>query len=224
MKLIAFIPARGGSKSIPLKNIKPFYGQPLIYWVLSALKKVKAIDQIVVSTDHADIETAVSSFECENLSMFKRSALNAQDNSSTESTLIEYLDAESIDDSTGILLVQATSPFTSAKDFQNGIDLWKSPEVDSVISCCRQKRFIWSELGEPLNYDFKQRPRRQEFDGYLLENGAFYISHAGDIRQSQNRLSGRIAISEMPSYSALELDEPEDWAIGEALMKHLINC
>ena len=86
-----------------------------------------------------------------------------------------------------------------------------------MLTCVRYKRFFWNEDGTPKNYDFTKRPRRQEFAGELMENGAFYISKAGDVVKNQNRLSGKVAIYEMPEYSAYEIDEPDDWIIMEHL-------
>jgi N-acylneuraminate cytidylyltransferase len=87
---------------------------------------------------------------------------------------------------------------------------------------CRTKRFFWNENGTPINYDYKNRPRRQDFDGMLMENGAFYISSIGNIKKYKNRLSGKIAIYEMPEYTAIEIDEEDDWIIAEKLMQKYI--
>ena len=87
----------------------------------------------------------------------------------------------------------------------------------------RQKRFHWANdengFAHPTNYDVFKRPRRQEFDGYLVENGAFYISSKADLIKSQNRVSGNIKVVEMNEDTFFEIDEPSDWIIIEALMK-----
>ena len=70
-----------------------------------------------------------------------------------------------------------------------------------------------------MNYDYRHRPRRQEFDGMLMENGAFYINTVGNIIASGNRLSGKIGIYEMPEYTAFEIDEPDDWEVMENLKR-----
>ena len=71
-----------------------------------------------------------------------------------------------------------------------------------------------------MNYDYNERPRRQDFPGMLMENGAFYISTIAAISKSKNRLSGKINMYMMPEYTAYEIDEPADWLILEQLHKH----
>jgi YrbI family 3-deoxy-D-manno-octulosonate 8-phosphate phosphatase len=86
----------------------------------------------------------------------------------------------------------------------------------------RNFRFFWNEDGTSKNYDYKNRPRRQDFAGNLMENGAFYINTVTNILASGNRLSGKIGIYEMPEYTATEIDEPDDWAILENLMRKYV--
>ena len=217
--VVAFIPVRGGSKSIPHKNIRNFCGKPLVYWTVLAASKTTAIEKVVVATDSETIEGVVKGLNLPKVSVYKRLDKNAQDTSSTESVLLEYLEREMYSDDDVIVLIQATSPLLLAEDLGKGLDLYLSKGFDSVLSCVRHKRFFWNEDGTPLNYDFKSRPRRQDFTGTLMENGAFYINKAQNIRTSNNRLSGTIGISEMPEYTFGELDEEHDWQQMESLMK-----
>jgi len=225
MSVIAFIPARGGSKSIPLKNIKTFCGKPLIYWNLSALEKTPQIDEIIVATDSEEIANIVSKFNFPKTKIYKRNSKNAQDHSSTESVMLEYINQSNLNDQDLMVLVQATSPLTTEKDFTDAIDLYFQNDFDSILSIVRLKRFFWNENGTSKNYDYRNRPRRQGFVGELMENGAFYINKVGSIQANENRLSGKIGFYEMPEYTAVELDEPDDWIIAENLMKKckLIN-
>lgn len=222
---IAFVPLRGGSKSIPRKNIKLFCGKPLAFWCLNALQRSTSIDKIYVSTEDMEIRQIIESFDLSKITIFHRGIGTAQDHSSTEDAILEFLEASKLLPSDLFLLAQATSPFTEFKDVDNAFSLMKSDQTDSVVSCCRINRFFWNSLGESINYDFTNRPRRQDFEGTFIENGAFYISTVGAILKSGNRISGRIRLYEMESYKALELDEPEDWLTAEKLMiKHnLVN-
>jgi len=220
-KIIAFVPVREGSKSIPLKNIKPLYGKPLLYWSLNALEKTGCIDEIIVATDSDEIEKVALSFGFQKIKIYRRLPENATDTASTESVLLEYLKTVAADlcDDNILVLVQATSPLTQSVHFEEAIALYLDKKYDSMLSCVRQKRFIWDEHGTPINYQYQKRPRRQEFDGYLLENGAFYINRTENIIHFENRLSGKIGIYEMPEYTAFELDEENDWIIIEKLMQ-----
>ena len=193
---VAFIPARGGSKSIPLKNIKPICGKPLIYWTTRAACEH---DKVVI---------------------IGRSAESASDTASTESAMLEFAEKYEFDN---IVLIQATSPLLQSIDLNHGFETYNTKGTDSVLSVVLQKRFTWKREKkgnvQPMNYDVFHRPRRQEFDGYYVENGAFYITSRKNLLMSQNRISGNIKAVVMNQDSFFEVDEPSDWTIIEMLME-----
>ena len=219
MKTIAFIPARGGSKSIPLKNIKLFCEKPLIYWTLKVLESVKNIDEIYVATDSKEISETVETFDFNKVRIYQREEENAQDHSSTESVMLEFLNKHNLGDDDLFVLVQATCPLMQPIDIASALDMYVYKKPDSVLSCARIKHLLWDVQGQTLNYNYEKRPRRQDFQGSFMENGAFYINTIGNIKENRNRLSGRIMIYEMPEYTAIDIDESDDWIIAENLMK-----
>lgn len=222
--VIAFIPVRGGSKSIPLKNIKPFCGKPLVCWNIEALEQCLNVDEIIVATDSDQIEEVVTSQSYKKTKIYRRSAENACDTASTESVMLEYINHTRLPKDDVLMLVQATSPLTETQHFAEALAMYRKGEYDSVLTCVRNYRFFWNTDGTSMNYDYSNRPRRQNFDGMLMENGAFYINKVGNILESGNRLSGKIGIYEMPEYTATEIDEPDDWIILENLMrKHVLS-
>ena len=222
--VIAFIPVRGGSKSIPLKNIKPFCGKPLVCWNIEALEQCGQIDRIIVATDSVEIENVVREHHFSKTEIYRRLPENASDTASTESVMLEYIDAKKMSDETVFILVQATSPLTQTEHFDGAMEMYKSGAYDSILTCVRNKRFFWNVDGTSHNYDYRKRPRRQEFDGMFMENGAFYINTVGNIIRDKNRLSGKIGIYEMPEYTSIEIDEPDDWTILEQLMtRHVLS-
>lgn len=219
-KIIGFIPVRAGSKSIPGKNIKSFNGKPLLYWTVRALHESGKVDKIVIATDGEEIKKTALAFPFPNVWVYDRSAENASDVASTESVLLEFIEAGAVSDDDIIVLVQATSPLLTGKDVSSGVGLYQGHNGEvSVLSAVRTKRFFWDMSGNAINYNYKNRPRRQDFDGTFMENGAFYINSVGAIKKYSCRLSGKVLVSEMPEYTALELDEPEDWTAAEALMR-----
>jgi len=224
MKTIAFVPVRCNSKSIPMKNIKDFCGRPLIYWALQALQDASQVDEIYVATDCDEIATSAKSFGFGKVRIYYRDAENAQDHSSTESVMLEFIDKYSFADTDIFVLVQATCPLVQTNDFQSALTSYKQRKPDSILSCARIMHLLWDSSGIPLNYDFRNRPRRQDFSGSFMENGAFYINKVGNIIKYQNRLSGDIMIYEMPEFTAIDIDEPEDWTLAEGLMnKHILH-
>lgn len=224
MKTIAFIPVRGGSKSIPLKNIKPFCGKPLVCWSIEALEGCDLIDEIIVATDSDKIEETVLAQSYKKTKIYRRSAENACDTASTESVMLEYINYAHLPQEDIFMLVQATSPLTETQHFTEALGIYQKGIYDSMLTCVRNYRFFWNEDGTSKNYDYMNRPRRQNFKGELMENGAFYINTVSNILKSGNRLSGKIGIYEMPEYTATEIDEPDDWIILENLMrKHVLS-
>lgn len=224
---IAFIPVRGGSKSIPLKNIKLINGKPLVYWTVKAACECKYMDEVFVATDSKEIKEIVEGFKSgaesmmfAKLNIIGRSAESASDTASTEFTMLEFANKYEFD---SITLIQATSPLLISHDLNRGFELFSETGTDSVLSVVPQKRFNWrvDEYGfaHPTNYDVFSRPRRQEFSGYLVENGAFYITSREALLKTKNRLSGNIKVVEMHEDTLLEIDEPSDWIIIESIMK-----
>ena len=219
---IVLIPARCGSKGIHFKNIKKFNGKPLIYWSIMSAQNSKFIDKIFVASDCDEIKSVVNSFGLKKCEVYDRDPNNAQDQSTTESLMIEFINNADLNDDDILLLMQATSPLTETSDVNGAIGLFKQNNADSLLSCTRQKIFLWNSDGTPQNYDYKKRPRRQEYSGVLVENGAIYINTVGSIKENKNRLSGQISIYEMDSYKSVDLDDEHDWIIAENLMQKLV--
>lgn len=222
-KTLAFVPVRGGSKSIPGKNIKNLCGKPLVYWVLKELSQSNSIDEIILATDSIEIKELVKQFNLDKVTFYDRNKENANDMASTESVMLEYIYyAKNLNDYDLFMLVQATSPFTKSLDFETAINQLMNSDSNSLLTCARIKRFFWNDDGAPLNYDYNHRPRRQDFHGNLVENGAFYINTVGNIKKFKNRLSGKIEIYEMPEFTSVEIDEEEDWLVAESLMRKFV--
>ncbi len=221
--VISFVPMRSGSKSIIDKNIKDFCGKPLCYWTLKELQNCPLVDIIVVAIDSAEYQLLIDSFNFPKIIIYHRKFENAQDDSTTESVMLEYLMLSKHKNEDIFILAQVTNPFIESNNYSDGIEQLKIQNLDSLLTCTRIKRFFWDEYGNPLNYDYTNRPRRQEFTGTLVENGAFYISYVGNILKAKNRLFGKIGHYEMDPNSLFEIDEIEDWVIAKKLMKYKLS-
>jgi len=218
MRTVAFIPVRGGSKSIPLKNIRPIAGKPLVQWTIEAAVNCKNIDHVYVATDSEEIKSVVNAMAFDKVSVIGRSAESATDTASSESVLLEFAEKYNFDH---IIFIQATSPLLQTLDLENGFGKYLYGKYDSLLSVVRQKRFIWEEMdgkATPVNYDPLNRPRRQEFSGFLVENGAFYITTRQQLIKEKCRISGNIGCYEMDETSYLEIDEFTDWEIIEKIL------
>lgn len=221
---VAFIPVRGGSKSIPLKNIHEIAGKPLVYWTAKAANDCPVIDKVYIATDSEKIRQTAEGFHLDKLTVIGRSLENASDTASTESAMLEFAQSYEFDN---IVLVQATSPLLSTADLTGGFSLYGQAGTDSVLSVVRQKRFQWEMgkdgLAKPINYDIFHRPRRQEFEGFLVENGAFYITSRERLVKSCNRISGNIRAYVMDESTYFEIDEPGDWIVIERQLEDRVK-
>ncbi|HZJ76404.1 MAG TPA: HAD hydrolase family protein [Oscillospiraceae bacterium] len=216
---VAFIPLRGGSKSILLKNIKKINGRPLAYWAIDASVDCEYIDKVFVSTDSEQIKKVIGEYGSNKVIVIDRSKGTSGDDSPTESAMLEFAQNYNFN---YIALVQATSPLLETEDLNNGFKILLKEGYDSILSAVRQKRFVWDKKDNsyyPQNYDYKNRPMRQQFEGFLVENGSFYITNRNSLLKSKCRISGNIGIVEMKEETYFEIDEPGDWIIVEELLK-----
>ena len=224
MNNVAFIPVRGGSTSIPLKNIKPICGKPLVYWTALAASKASSIDAVFISTDSSQIKECVESFNLPKVQVINRSPETATNTASSESALLEFADNYEFNN---VAFIQATSPLLTRVDIDEAFQIFNCPDCDSVLSVVEDKHFYWQQdengIAKELNYDVFNRPRRQDFEGCFQENGALYITSKLNLLESQNRVSGKIKLYVMPEETAYEIDEPHDWVIIERLLSQRIK-
>ena len=223
-RVIAFIPVRGGSKGIPSKNSKLLGGKPMLFYVLEAALNAKNVDEVVVSTDDERIKQLVyAQFKNETkLFIYERSEESATDSASTELAILDFLGKNTKSQESQFVLLQATSPLTTSVDIENSINLYHSSDYNGLISVVNQKRFIWGN-NSPVNYNPQSRPRRQDYEGYFVENGAIYISSVGKILESKCRVSPPYVNYVMHEDTFVEIDEPSDWDILEKLIKKRQN-
>jgi N-acylneuraminate cytidylyltransferase len=215
MRWVAYMPLRGGSRSIPGKNLRLLGDRPLFAWALGAALDSGSFDELWAGTDCDAIALAVEREFGGRVRVFRRTAATCTDEASTESALLEFAAGTAFD---VLGTIQATSPLSRAEDFTTARRRFEEQQADSLLTATRVKRFFWTDDARPLNYDPLRRPRRQDFAGNLMENGAFYLTRRAMLEGQRNRLGGRIAIHEMAPESATELDEPEDWSIIERLL------
>lgn len=193
--------------------------RPLIFWTLDATVNCEEIDTVVVSTDSQEIKQVVKKYASDKVMIIERSEEVSTDTATTESVMLEFAKNYDFEN---IVLVQATSPLLKSNDIKKGLSKYFKNGVDSVLSVVRQKRFIWKEdldNSVPINYNPFSRPRRQEFDGFLVENGAFYITSKENLLATECRISGQISTVEISDETYIEIDEPSDWIIVEGLLK-----
>jgi N-acylneuraminate cytidylyltransferase len=217
---VAIIPARGGSKGVPGKNLRRVGGMPLIERAVRAASAASGVDLVVVSTDDARIAQVA---EGAGARVIDRPAELSGDTATSESALLHALDvleADGIRVGT-IVFVQATSPFIPSEGIAQAVDHIVSGRFDSVFSAHETYGFLWRRDADghaiAINHDAAHRPRRQDREPHHLETGAFYAFDAAGFRRFQHRFFGLVGIVEVPERTAIEIDDAQQLAVAEAL-------
>ena len=221
-EIIAIIPARGGSKGIPRKNLIGFCGKPLIAWSIEQAKNSKYIEDVYVSSDDKEILEVSQRFGAK---VIPRPKELAADTSSSEDALLHAISyVQDIDNkkNDGVVFLQSTSPIRTNEDIDNAITLFLDSNADSLFSAAMLEDFcVWGKQAgtlKSITYDYKNRQRRQETEKYYLENGSIYIFKPEVLKKFQNRLGGKIVIYPMPMWQSYEIDTAEDIEICEYFM------
>lgn len=222
MRNIALIPLRGGSKGIPRKNLKEINGSPLCSYSINAALRAERIHEVWVSSDNQEIIDFVKS-EFPKVKIRIRPGEFATDTATTESVILDLINSNQFKPTDQLILIQATSPLVTSKDLDEAFLQLSGSEKNSLVSGVEFKRFIWKNDGNTMNYNVYTRPRRQDFDGLFLENGAFYISNIETIERTQNRIDVPAELYFMAEETAFEIDEVSDWTIVENLLKNNVN-
>ncbi|XP_034020555.1 N-acylneuraminate cytidylyltransferase A isoform X2 [Thalassophryne amazonica] len=214
--IAALVLARGGSKGIPLKNIKPLAGVPLLGWVLRAAVDSDVFHSVWVSTDHDEIEKVAKVWGAK---IHRRSPEVSKDSSTSLDTIKEFVRLHPEVDV--ICNIQATSPCLHPSHLKKALEMITLKGFDSVFSVVRRYQFRWQEVkkgGEmtkPLNLNPAKRPRRQDWDGELCENGSFYFTTKELIMDHDLLQGGKMGYFEMSPEYSVDIDVDIDWPVAE---------
>ena len=226
--IICIIPARGGSKGLPGKNIIDFCGKPLLQWSVEQCYDSKYIKEIFVSTDDSRIEILVDTI-CRKII---RPSNLATDTSSSEDALKhalkvineEYKQYCPID---YVVFLQCTSPVRLTSDIDNALEMIIKEEADSLMSVSPFFHLCaWTKHEDgsftPLGHDLDNRKPRQVTDHNFFDNGSIYIFKPEILQKYNNRLGGKIVLYEMPLARGFEIDDEETLNICKVFMKEIL--
>lgn len=222
--IIAIIPARGGSKGVPRKNIKLLAGKPLIAYTIEAAMKSKYISRVLVSTEDEEIAEISEKNQAE---VIRRPRELSQDDTPTEPVIIHALEflfkKESFKPEISVLL-QPTSPLRRTEHIDEALKTFLVEDYDSLLSVYPTHIFLWKtdrNGARSINYDFKRRPRRQEMVPIYAENGAIYITKCEVFLREQNRLGGRVGLYVMAHEYSIEIDSDFDFWLCEQIIRRM---
>ncbi|MGG7510803.1 cytidylyltransferase domain-containing protein [Plantibacter sp. YIM 135249] len=218
----AIVPVRGGSKGIRRKNLRTVRGVTLVARSVHGLLRTPGIGRVVVTTDHPDIAAAARTAGAD---VIDRPSKLAADDSSSEAALLHALEAlrEQGPLSRVTVFAQATSPFLDVDALDGAIDTVTLGLADAVFSAVVDHGFLWTDTPDGargIGHDHTGRPRRQDRAKQFRETGAFYVFRTDGFLEARHRFFGRIEAALTRPLGALEIDEPEDLLVAEAIAPH----
>lgn len=229
--MIAIIPARGGSKGLPGKNILPFCGKPLIAWTIEAALACKSLDRVIVSTDSEEIADTARTFGAEVPGL--RPQELARDNSSAIDVYIylwEQLTGKSRSAPVPFVVLQPTSPLRITEDIYSAIGLFREKEADSVVSVAEATHPpVWAkkidENGVLKNYfeTSQSLSNRQQIPIAFMPNGAIFIFKKDLVETKRNYYSDKTYPYQMPFERSIDIDNIWDFRIAEYIMNFHLN-
>lgn len=211
--VLVVIPARGGSKAIPLKNLRPVGGRSLLARGIEAARAAPSVTDVVVSTDHAQIRDEA---HAHGIRVIDRPAVLASDHATSESTVLHALEAVESQPAV-VVLLQCTSPFIDPAHLEAAIRTVLDGRADVCFSVTEDHSFLWAAprgAVRAVGHAVDVRPRRQDREPQYRETGAFYALRAEGFREAGHRFFGSLAFQVVPPSDALEIDSFEDLALA----------
>lgn len=226
MNVLAITPARGGSKGVPRKNIKPLAGKPLVQYTIEAAVASPLIDRYIVNTEDEEIRALSESLGVETQG---RPEEFYHDNTFQEVDRLLQWAVEDLEDKGAkidvVVLLYATSPLRKTKHITECIDLVVNQGYDSALTLYKDHSYIWKrEVSDntvtPVNYDPKTRgPHQKEGWNQWIENKAVYVMKRDLLMESGCRLGGKIGYVEMSTLESIDIDRPEDFRMVELILR-----
>jgi CMP-N,N'-diacetyllegionaminic acid synthase len=226
LKIIAIVPARGGSKGVPRKNVKLLAEKPLISYTIGESLKSKYVTFSIVSTEDQEISNISKKYGA---NVVKRPEILSRDESPIIDVIFHVLEFLGIqrEKQNIILLLQPTSPLRNSQDIDNAIELFLENECDSVISVCENKQPFWTFVKEdqylkPIQGGSYLKMRRQDLPKSYIPNGAIFISTVGILQEYRSFYSSKILPYVMPPERSIDIDNELDFFMAEKILTQLI--
>ena len=226
MNVECIILARGGSKGIPSKNIIDFCDKPLLAWTIEQCIQAETINTVWVSSDDREILSVAKTYGAY---LIERPKSISGDLASSEEGWLHAIDIlEQKGFVTDVVVApQVTSPLRESSDIDRAVTRFSNQKLDSLFSASiADDLYFWEKDADgtlkSINYDYKNRKRRQIFQQQIVENGSFYLFKPEVINKGNNRFGGKIGYSEMEFWKMFEIDSEQDFRMCSALMNEFI--
>lgn len=218
MQILAVIPARGGSKGIPKKNIRLMYGKPLISYSINNAKNSHYITDVFVTTDSDEIAEVAGEYGAE---VIKRDESLSSDLVTLDPVIYHAKNcAEKIKNKKYdvIVTLQPTSPLLKVATLDNAIEYFIKGNFDTVISVINKPHLSWGKKENKIVPLYKERKNRQELPPQYFETGAFLIAKS-DAVKNNTRIGENVSVFEVPEEESIDIDDKNDWLLTENIMK-----
>lgn len=215
MKVTAVVPMKLNNRRLPQKNTKCFKnGKPLCWYILSTLLKINEIEEVYVYCSNPDIKKYIP----EGVNYLKRSEELDQDSTKMNEVLQAF--AREIP-SDIYVMTHTTAPFIKSSSIKKGLEAVLSGEFDSSFAVKKLQDFLWKD-GRPFNYELDNIPRTQDLPPLFEETSGFYIYKSNIITNLNRRIGQKPFLVEVGEIESIDIDEPEDFKIADAIYNHII--
>ena len=215
MKVTAVVPMKLNNRRLPQKNTKCFKnGKPLCWYILSTLLKINEIEEVYVYCSNPDIKKYIP----EGVNYLKRSEDLDQDSTKMNEVLQAF--AREIP-SDIYVMTHTTAPFIKSSSIKKGLEAVLSGDFDSSFAVKKLQDFLWKD-GRPFNYELDNIPRTQDIPPLFEETSGFYKYKSNIIRNLNRRIGQKPFLVEVGEIESIDIDEPEDFKIADAIYNHII--
>lgn len=224
-KVVALLPMKANSERVPGKNFRQFVDKPLFRWILDSLLAIPEIDQVVINTDARQTLVELGLQESPRLLIRDRKPELCGDFMSMNDVLKDDIENVTADI---YLMTHTTNPMLSAECIGRALsefsDLHRTDEIDSMFTVNRIQTRLYRENGSALNHEPDNLIRTQDLEPLFEENSCLYIFTAESFSAKGGRIGARPGMFITPKLEALDIDEPEDWVLAEAVAKYGKGC
>jgi len=223
METLAIIPARGGSKRLPRKNLLPIAGQPLIAHTIGHALRSGAVARVVVSTDDEEIAEVSRRHGAEVIMRPPELATDAASSIPALKHALQIIEMAENYRPDLVVFLQCTSPIRKEGDIERAVEAFAAGNADCIFSACRFKDYIWRPVPggvASVNFDYmKKWWRGQDFPPQFRSNGSMFIYRADALKKAESIFFGRLAIYEMEYLSSFQIDTPEDFELCKSIFE-----
>lgn len=214
MKTVAIVPMKLNNRRLPQKNTKCFTnGKPLCWYILSTLLNLEGIDEVYVYCSNPDIKEFIP----DGVKYLRRSKMLDQDTTKMNEVLSSFAEDVPAD---VYVMTHTTAPFISKESIEKGLNAVISGEYDSSFAAKKLQDFLWKD-GKPFNYELENIPRTQDLPPLFEETSGFYIYKRDVMTKLNRRIGNKPYIVEVGEIESIDIDEPEDFMIADAIFNHI---